>query len=92
MKKGLDERIDVAVLRCFGHVERDGIAKRVYLGECAGSCSVGRLRKRWIDTMKKCLKKRDLDVRQARRMIQDSSEWRGNMGRSPGDEPLTLTR
>ena len=41
LKKGLHERI--------GHVERvekDRIAKRVYLGECAGSCSVGRPRKR----------------------------------------------
>ena len=28
------------------------IAKRVYVGECAGSRSVGRPRKRWIDTMK----------------------------------------
>ena len=28
------------------------IAKRVYVGVCAGSHSVGRLRNRWIDTMK----------------------------------------
>ena len=40
MGKGLDERIDEGVLRSFGHVERDRIAKRVYVGECAGSCSV----------------------------------------------------
>ena len=39
-----------------------------YVGECAGNCSVDRLRKRWIDTMKDCL-----DVRQARRMVQDRS-------------------
>ena len=43
------------------------IAKRVYVGECAGSRSVGRPRKRWIDTVKECLKRRGLDVRQARR-------------------------
>ena len=30
-------------------MENDRIAKRVYVGECAGSRSVGRLRKRWID-------------------------------------------
>ena len=49
MKKGLDERIDEGVLRWFGHVERmerDIIAKRVYVGECAGSRSVGKPRKR----------------------------------------------
>ena len=55
VKKELDERIDKGVLRFFGHVERmenDRIAKTVYIGEFAGSCSVGRQRKRWIDTMK----------------------------------------
>ena len=34
------------------------IARRVYVGECAGSRSVGRVRKKWIDTVKECLKKR----------------------------------
>ena len=41
----------------------------------AGSRSVVRLRKRWIDTVKECFKKRGLDVSQARRMVQDRSEW-----------------
>ena len=58
-------------------MERDRIAKKFYVGECAGSRSVGRPRKRWIDTVKGCLKKRGLDVRQARRIVQDRSEWRG---------------
>ena len=65
--KGVDVRIDEGVLRWFGHVESmesDRIPKRVYLGECAGSLSVGKPRKRWIGTMKDCLKKRSLDVRQ----------------------------
>ena len=64
--KGMDENIK-GVLQWFGHVERmeiDRIAKRVYIGECAGSRSVGRPRKRWTDTVKDCLKKRGLDVRQ----------------------------
>ena len=81
-KKGVDERIDEGVLRCFGHVERmenDRIDNynRDYVGECAGSRSVGRARKRWTDTVKVCLKKRGLDIRQAKRMVQDRSEWRG---------------
>ena len=46
-------------------MENDRIAKIVYVGECAGSRSVGKPRKRWIDTVKECLKKRGLDVRQA---------------------------
>ena len=42
---------DEGTLRWFGHVERmeaEGITKREYVEECAGSRSVGRLRKRWI--------------------------------------------
>ena len=55
-------------------MEKDRITKRVYVGECASSHLVGRLRKRWIDTMKDYLRNRGLDVRQARRMVQDSNE------------------
>ena len=65
----------------FGHVERmerERIGKRVYVGECAGSRSVSSPRKRWIDTLKECLKKIGLNVRRARRMVQDRSEWRGS--------------
>ena len=52
MRKDLGVRIDVGVLRRFSHVERDRIAKRVYVGECVGSSSVGRPWMRWIDTWK----------------------------------------
>ena len=44
MTKDLNEKIDKGVLLWFGHVEKmenDGIAKRVYVGECVGSRSVG---------------------------------------------------
>ena len=58
-------------------MERDMIATRVYVGECAGSHSVDGPRKRWIVNVKECLKKRCLDVKQARRVVQDRSEWRG---------------
>ena len=54
MTRGVDERIDEGVLRWFVHVERmpnDRTAHRVYVGECAGSRSVGRPRKRWIDRL-----------------------------------------
>ena len=59
MMKEVDERIDVGIVRWFGHVERresDKIGKRVYAGDCEGSCSVGYPRHRWIDTMMDCLK------------------------------------
>ena len=62
-------------------MEKDRIAKIVYIG-CAGSRSVSRERKRWSDIMKECLRKRGLDIRKARRMVQDRSEWREFVRRS----------
>ena len=51
---------------------------------------VGRPKKRWIDTVKDCLRKRGLDVRQAGRMVE---VYEGEcMGYSQGDELLTLMR
>ena len=50
---------------------------REYVGECAGSHSLGGPRKRWIDTVEECLRKGSLDVRQTRRVIRDESEWWG---------------
>ena len=43
------KRIDEGVVRWFEHVERmknDKITKKVYVGKCAGSRSMGRPRKR----------------------------------------------
>ena len=78
--KGVDEKIDEGVLQCFGHVERmenDRIAKMVFVGESTSSRPVGRLRKRWIDTVKNCRKKRGLDIRQARKMLNERSVEKG---------------
>ena len=48
MMKGADEKID-GVLQWFSHLERlenDRTAKRIYIGECAGSQSMDRPWKR----------------------------------------------
>ena len=69
-----DERVDEDVLQCFGHAERmenDRIAKRIYVGEGAGIRSVGCPQKKWIDTIKGYLRKRGLNIRQTRKMVQD---------------------
>ena len=58
-------------------MERDRIAKRGYVGESAGSYSVGRPQKRGTDTMKECLRKRGLDVRQPRRWPRIGVNVRG---------------
>ena len=39
------------------------LLRGVYVRECAGSCSVGGLWKRWIDSVKDSLRKRGMDVR-----------------------------
>ena len=57
-------------------MESDRTAKRVYVEESARSRSVGGTLKRWIDTVKDCLRKTSLDVRQTRGMVHDRSEWR----------------
>ena len=54
-----------------------GLLRGVYVGKCASSRSVGRQRRRMIDTVKDCLKKRGLDVRQGRRMVHERSVWQG---------------
>ena len=55
-------------------MKRDRIVKKTYVREYADSCLVGRPQKRWTDTVKECIKKRGLDVRQTRRMVQGRSE------------------
>ena len=57
------------------------IAKRVYVGKYADSCSVCQQLERLTDIVNDCLKKY-LDVREGRRMMYDKSGWwefvRGN--------------
>ena len=57
----LIDEIDEGVLRWWVLLERmdnDRVAKRVYVGECPGSGSVGRPRKTLIDTVTDCLRKK----------------------------------
>ena len=59
MTKGMDERID-NILQWFGHIERMGNNKsiqRVHVGERMGIRSVCRPKKRWINSLRECLKR-----------------------------------
>ena len=74
-------------MQWFSYMERmenDRIVKRVYLGECSGTRSVGKQRKRWIDTMKDCLKKRCLDVhdKSVQQRFVRGNPW-GVQGKNP---------
>ena len=46
VKKGLNERIDEGIFWWFGHVKRDRLIKRVYVGKCASNHSIDRSQKR----------------------------------------------
>ena len=63
----------------------ENLMKVFYVGECAGSRNVSMPQKRWIDTVKDCLKKRGLHVRQERRMVHDRSVWLGFVRRNALD-------
>ena len=54
-----DKKIDEGILQWFSYVKKENIriVKGVYVEECAGRCSVGQPRKKWINTEIECLKK-----------------------------------
>ena len=60
------------------------IAKKVYVGESASSRSVGQPRKRWIDSMSDCSRKRNFIVGQARG-VNGGGLGRGMRGTYPGE-------
>ena len=57
------------------------ITKRVYMGKSAGSRLVSGSQKSWIDSGNECLKKRGMDVGQARGMVHYRSDVGGLEGR-----------
>ena len=73
----MDDRSDESILRWFGYIKRmenDRIVEKVYVGECVGIRLVGRPQKRWIDSRNKCLKKKGLNVGQARKIVYDRND------------------
>ena len=63
-------------------MENNRIAKYVYIRDCARSRSAGRVRKRWIDTVKDMLKEKSVGCQATRRVVHDRSECRGFLGGS----------
>jgi len=76
---GVGERMDQGVLRWFGHVERMGgerLVRRVYDSDARGMRGRGRPRKCWIDGTKEVMRRKGLDIQEARVCVQDRNEWR----------------
>src|SRR5678815_388375 len=89
---GVKKGINGSTLRWFGHVERmddSRLVKRMDSGVCVGN----RPKKKWIESVKECLEKRNVSLAEARRKVHNRSEWRGfvrGFGCSPPglrDEP-----
>ncbi len=72
-------RVDMQVLRWFGHMERmdDGrMTKRVMKAGVNGRGARGRPRYGWMDGVKRALRDRGLTVEEARERARVREEWR----------------
>ena len=79
VRKELAGRVDMNVLRWFGHVVRmdnERLSKRVMNAKVDGRNVRGRPRFGWMDGVKKALNDRGMDVREANERARNRNEWR----------------
>ena len=79
VRKELAGRVDMNVLRWFGHVVRmdnERLSKRVMNAKVDGRNVRGRPRFGWMDGVKKALNDRGMDVREANERARNRKEWR----------------
>ena len=78
VRKELAAKVDMNVLRWFGHVERmdnERLTKRVMNAKVDGRNVRGRPRFGWIDGVKKAVNERGMDVREAKEIARNRNEW-----------------
>ena len=79
VRRELAARVDMNVLRWFGHVERmdnERLLKKVMNVKVDGRSARGRPRFGWMDGVKRALNDRGMDVREASERARDRNEWR----------------
>ena len=79
MRNELAARVDMNILRWYGHVERmedERLLKKVMNAKVDGRGARGRPRFGWMDGVKKALNDRKMDVREARKHVRNRNEWR----------------
>ena len=79
VRRELATRVDMNVLRWFGHVERmdnGRLLKRVMNARVDGRNVRGRPRVGWIDGVRKALNDRGMDIREASERARNRNEWR----------------
>ena len=78
-RRDLAARVDVNVLRWFGHVERmdnERLLKKVMNAKVDGRSARGRPRFGWMDGVKRALNDRRMDIREASERARNRNEWR----------------
>ena len=79
VRRELAARVDMNVLRWFGHVERmdnERLLKKVMNAKVDGRRARGRPRFGWMDGVKRALNDRRMDVREASERSRGRNEWR----------------
>ena len=72
-------KVDMSVLRWFGHVERmdnERLLKKVMNAKVDERIARGRPRFGWMDGVKRVLNDRRMDVREASERARNRNEWR----------------
>ena len=78
MRRELAARVDMNVLRWFGHVERmdnERLLKKVVNVKVDGRSARGMPRFGWMDVVKRVLNGRRMDVREAIERARNRNEW-----------------
>ena len=79
LRRELAARIDMNVLRWFGHVEgmdNERLLKKVINAKVDGRSARGRPRFGWMDGVKRTLNDRRMDMREASECARNRNEWR----------------
>ena len=79
VRRELAIRVDMNVLRWFGHVEgmdNERLLKKVMNLKVDGRSARGRPRFGWMDGVKRALNARRMDVREASERARKRNEWR----------------
>ena len=79
VRQELADRVDMNVLRWFGHVERmdnERLLKKVMNSKVGGRNARGRPRYGWMDGVKKALNDRRMNVREASERARNRNNWR----------------
>ena len=79
VRRELAARVDMNVLRWFGHVERmdnERLLKKVMNAKVDGRSDRGRPRFGWMDGVKRALNDRRMDIGEARERARNRNEWR----------------